>query len=80
MKLSRGLGLFDARSRNPLLIDAIPSLFIEGAKLALSEPDMKKRPEFARKEASWGRTLVQQPPALECAFLGSYQTRQGERV
>lgn len=65
---------------NPLLAAAFPSFFPESrvsssedVLFSLSTLDMIKSPRrksaFTRKEASWRRMLIQQPPILEFAFI-----------
>ncbi|KAJ5166695.1 uncharacterized protein N7482_005476 [Penicillium canariense] len=68
------------KSWNPLLAEVFPSFFSEHGtaatnfgKFTFSTLDMIKYPDkiiaYNRKEASWRRMLVQQPPILELAFF-----------
>ncbi|KAJ5953301.1 hypothetical protein N7454_000197 [Penicillium verhagenii] len=61
---------------NPLLLDAFPSLFPKpggtSSIISFKLLDMVQTPEklaaYARKDASWRKMLVQQPPITEFAF------------
>lgn len=73
------------RTLNPLLAEAFPSFFpIHGpssndALFTFSTLDMitsHKKGAYARKEASWRRMLVQQPPISEFAFFAITSSRE----
>ncbi|PYH77246.1 hypothetical protein BO82DRAFT_358360 [Aspergillus uvarum CBS 121591] len=81
--------------RNPLLVHIFPGWFITGQiadgeyrgkigrdginpRWDLTQPDQKE--SFIRKEASWWRMLVQQPPIRELFSFDIMQNRGGERV
>lgn len=74
------------KSWNPLLAEAFPSFFSRDGtsatgfgRFTFATFDMIQRPDkitaYNRKEASWRRMLVQQPPILELAFFDVVSSR-----
>jgi hypothetical protein len=71
---------------NPLLAEAFPSFFpmhsqpFNDGLFTVSTFDMIRTPDkkgaYARKEASWRRMLVQQPPISEFAFFTISRSRE----
>jgi hypothetical protein len=75
-----------SKSWNPLLAEAFPSFFSRDGtsadgfgRFTFATFDMIQRPDkttvYNRKEASWRRMLVQQPPVLEFAFFDVVSSR-----
>jgi hypothetical protein len=74
------------KTLNPLLADAFPSFFpmhsppLKDSLFTFSTCDMIRTPDkkgaYARKEASWRRMLVQQPPISEFAFFAITSSRE----
>jgi hypothetical protein len=77
----------DAKRINPLLAEAFPPIFppkeeSKNHKFDFSDLEWTKDPSsmarFVRRDASWRRMLVQQPPPPELGLFNLYHARGGD--